>query len=388
GVTWRTEFHGYLGSRIISRGSTIICYADDLSKPLRRKFITKPKEYGSEEGVPVEDVIQAILDDYMGEGAYQLYVPVPTQAVIYSKPEPWTVEYMSVWDAIQKAAAEIGWWLGFRWVDQVQDYVLTLMEPPTDKTTADFEFDWMDDFHIEEEEITDQYVRNDITVYYRDENGERKHVNVRDETSITKFGEVSMIIEEQNADLIRTEEAATRFANAALHSLAWMTGHTRIEMPYVPGLDIFSTFKRHNPQISSEWDFYAVHSLSITVDYQARRFRAECIASGRVLTGFSRWRRMETRPGSPGEPQEPKPPTLGQPGTPTGLTGNFAGLDAIFRWDRSVQKHWQRDRVEVYIGGVLKRVTYTTANEFIYTLDMNREDNGIPSPQVEVRVYH
>src|SRR5690606_10760820 len=101
-----------------------------------------------------------------------------------------------------------------------------------------------------------------------------------------------------------------------------------------------------------------------------------------------RWRRMETRPGSPGQPQEPKPPTLGQPGTPTGLTGNFAGLDAIFRWDRSVQKHWQRDRVEVYIGGVLKRVVYTTANEFIYTLDMNREDNLLPSWQVELRVYH
>src|SRR5690606_17701167 len=229
------------------------------------------------------------------------------------------------------------------------------------------------------------------TVYYRDEAGNRHSVNVRDEESIAKFGEISMIIEEQNADFIRTEEAALRLANSALHSLAWMTGHIRLDMPYLPGLDVFSTIRirRRNPKISSDQDFYAVHSVRVVFDFQAGRFRCECLASGRVITGHARWRRMETRPGSPGMPQDPKPPTLGQPGTPTGLTGDFSGLDAVFRWDRAPYKHWEQDKVEVYINGVLKRTTFTKANEFVYTLDMNRHDNGgAPSPHVEVRVYH
>src|SRR5690606_4926109 len=151
---------------------------------------------------------------------------------------------------------------------------------------------------------------------------------------------------------------------------------------------VFSTFSRTNPQVSSEQDFYAVHSLRVSFDFEARRFRAECLASGQVVTGRSRWLRMETRPGSPGHPQEPKPPTLGQPGTPLGLTGQFSGLDAIFTWQPSIYRHWQRDKVEVYIGGVLKRTAYVANNVFVYTLDMNRQDNAIPSPQVEVRVYH
>src|SRR5690606_21989457 len=97
----------------------------------------------------------------------------------------------------------------------------------------------------------------------------------------------------------------------------------------------------------------------------------------------------QTRPGSPSKPQDPKPPTLGRPGTPTGLTGDFSGLDAIFRWNRALYKHWEQDKVEVYINGVLRRTTFTKANEFVYTLDMNRQDNGgTPAPQVEVRVYH
>src|SRR5690606_12370867 len=96
----------------------------------------------------------------------------------------------------------------------------------------------------------------------------------------------------------------------------------------------------------------------------------------------------ETRPGSPGQPQEPKPPTLGRPGTPLGLTGEFSGLDAIFTWQPSIYRHWHRDKVEVYIGGVLKRTAYVANNVFVYTLDMNRQDNATPSPQVEVRVYH
>ena len=305
--TWlRTEFRGVLGHRISTDGGTVTCEAFDLARILQRTYIREPKEYGSEQGTPVEVVIQQILDDHLGAAAPTLYVPEPTGAVISSVPEPWVVEYMSVWDAIQTAATQIGWYLGYRYSEDDNDFRLTLMEPPVDKdeTTAEWHLSWEDDIYAEDVDITDEHIRNRVTVYYRDASGNRQSVTLEDPTSIAEFGVLDMMIEEPNADLIRTEAAAQRLARAALNSLSQLYAETHLSMPYLPGLDVFDGIVVTNPRTSSTADFYAVQSVRFDLDWgtDPPRFRSEVIAAGKVVRGKQRYLDLETRPGSPSKP--------------------------------------------------------------------------------------
>jgi len=305
--TWlRTEFRGVLGQRIRTDGGTVSCEASDLARRLQYTYIYEPAAYGSEAGVPVELVMQQIIDDHMGDDAPLLHVAEPTGAVVSSVPEPWVVEYMSVWDAIQTAATQIGWFLGYRYSEAHNDFVLTLMEPPVDKgiPTADYHLTWTSDIITEDLDIVDEHIRNLVTVYYRDFEGNRLAVTVPDEDSRAEFGTRSMTIEEPNADLIRTETAANRLANAALDSLAQLYAETHLDLPYLPGLDVFDGIVVTNPRVSSTDDFFACQSVRFDLDWSTDvpRFRSEAIAAGRVVRGRQRYLDKETRPGSPGRP--------------------------------------------------------------------------------------
>lgn len=77
------------------------------------------------------------------------------------------------------------------------------------------------------------------------------------------------------------------------------------------------------------------------------------------------------------------------PEMPTGLTGTFSGLHAIFTWNPCQAGDFLRTRVEVWIGGVKKRTEYTADTSYVYTYEKNVEDNaGLPNPQVTLRIYH
>jgi hypothetical protein len=296
---WVTMFHGILGDSIKPEpeNGQITCQCRDLSKLLQDNYIKTTRTYGSESGVPAETVIQQILNDNLGTGIVILHCPVPTAFMV----TPYQVEYQSVWDAIQQVAVQFGWWLGYRWNTTTREFRLTLLEPPRNKTIADYEFNYMDDIYVEELEISDKDIRNDITVVYTNkETGKRENVNVYDQASINEYGRRAMTIEEKDASLIDTQNEALAMANAALHDLKDIIGTVRIVIPYYPQMDIFSTLTLDNPKVSSTVDFYAVQSIRHNLDWKNNDFTTEIIASGKVVGAHTRWMQMETRPGSPG----------------------------------------------------------------------------------------
>src|SRR5690606_4059654 len=147
-------------------------------------------------------------------------------------------------------------------------------------------------------EITDRDIRNVVTVTYRNSaTGDRESVTVQDDDSIDTYGPRAMQIEEGDASLIDTPEEAQRLANAALADLKDMTATTQIQTPLLPTLDVFSGIVVTDPRVSSTDDFFGVESVRHVIDFEARQFRTEAVAAGRVIGGHHRWLQMQTRPG-------------------------------------------------------------------------------------------
>lgn len=295
---WIRLFHGYLGDRISIDGPMVSCSCRDLAKRLQDTYIEEVREYGSEAGTPAETVIQQILDDNLGTGQVLLYCPVSPGFMI----KPYKVEYQSVWDAIQQIASQIGWFLGYRWDPNQDLYRLTFMEPPRTKSaeTADFILDWQDDFYAQELDLNDADIRNVVKITYLNrEKAFRQSVTIEDQASIDEYGRRAMQIEEGDTSLIDTEVEATNMAQAVLSDLKDLTGTTKLDMPLLPTMDIFSGIVVRDPRISSTDDFYGVESVRHSLDFETGRFRTEVIASGHVVGAHTKWLRMETRPGSP-----------------------------------------------------------------------------------------
>lgn len=146
-------------------------------------------------------------------------------------------------------------------------------------------------------------IRNVVTVTYRNAaTGDRESVTVQDTDSIATYGPRAMQIEEGDASLIDTPEEAQRLANAALADLKDMTATTQLQMPLLPTLDVFSGIVVTDPRVSSTDDFFGVESVRHILDFEARQFRTEVVAGGRVVGGHHRWLRMQTRPGANAPP--------------------------------------------------------------------------------------
>src|SRR5690606_30648456 len=258
----------------------------------------------------------------LGRGRVTLYFPGGTEGnprpvsespgwMAYPKPDIW--EFKSLWDALQTVVAQFGWFLGYRWHENTRHMQFILMEPPREKdaATADFYLSWDDDIYTQDLEITDRDVRNVIVgTFYNRETQKRETIVVRDEDSATEFGPRVAQFDEGDTSLIDTPEEMQALLEAALHDLKDLSGTTQIEMPLLPGMDVFAGIVVTDPRVASGDEFYGVESVRHALDFEAGQFRTEVIAAGRVVGSKVRWLQMQTRPGVR---QPPKTVTLFPP---------------------------------------------------------------------------
>lgn len=359
---YKTRYHGVM-SHVNDNGSVVTCECRDMSKKLQDVFIEIVREYGSSNGVAIETVIQQIMTDNLGVQAPSLYVPItPETAGVGFRVRKYKPEYSSVWDAIQNLATQIGWYLGFRYDPNTDTFRLTLMEPPRDKTYADYALSWTDDFYEHSVDISDEFVRNAVTVFYKNSStGKREFYSCQDDDSITQWGRRAMTIEEDDASEIDTQPEAKTMGDSALHDLSGLNGTVNLSMPLFWGLDLFSTFSVDNPRVSSTVDIAAVQSVQHTLSWgeDGCEFRTQILGSGKVTGGFARWHKMDSRPGAGGEPPKNRQ-TNTTPDAPTNIRATPSMGAIKIEWsavpdkDVSVYEVWRRDGAQTDVAGASK----------------------------------
>src|SRR5690606_20417949 len=163
-LDWLALFGGFI-DKTSTPESEVTVECRDFAKRLMYTYIYEPEQFGDDDNpVPAATVIQQILNRYIKTATPQLYVP---------KQPPFRcgrfrTQYQSVWDAIQKVAAQFGWFVGDRWVPDQGDFCLVLMEPPRHKTAddADLVLSYVKDFYDHSDEMGDEYIGNLAVVHY------------------------------------------------------------------------------------------------------------------------------------------------------------------------------------------------------------------------------
>src|SRR5690606_26096701 len=232
---WINCFEGYLGDDIQIEGHQLKISARDKSKRLQDAYIAEKKTYDFSNGCAAEDLIQTIIDDFV-DNPPTLCCPVPS-GITFDRME---VEYVSVWDAIQNIARQMGWFLGYMW--NGTEFALSFIEPPRGKTTSDLDIVLFVIYHVSLY-ITYADIRNLLVLTYRDKNtGERRTLSYKDypqlrnDTSKNEFGGQYRIMEIEEADtsLIDTEEKALAFGAKCIWDLSELSATDKLDLPLLP----------------------------------------------------------------------------------------------------------------------------------------------------------
>jgi hypothetical protein len=163
---------------------------------LMDRWVEVETQYGSEDGIPLETVMQEILDDW-GDGV-ELYVPTATG----TNAGPFSQLKSSVADALQSLADLIGWVIEYRWDSVTAAWRVTLYEPDRTPASTQWTFGPNDYKSVNQLSLARYHIRNAVRVGYTlASTGVRAEYIAEDPTSIAKYGRRWMEIEEGDAAL-------------------------------------------------------------------------------------------------------------------------------------------------------------------------------------------
>lgn len=287
---WLHVFDGYV-DRIDWSGPEAVLYCRDLGALLVDSWVEEESEYGAPDtGVPLEDVAQAILDDWCP--GVTVYAPDPPGFMVTS----YRIDRQSVMDALENLVQKIGWAIRYRWDSGAGQWRLTIYDPGRDKTTPDATIGPDDYADVTTLEIDRDLVRNVVEVEYRDAvTNERTTVVAQDPQSIARYGRRWMRIEEADDSPIDTAAEAQAMADAALSDLAWPDAEQAIEMLLWPAAEIgdLYRFRANDGHYDRDHD-WAVTSVrhQIALD----RHRTTIRTRGKPAGMYRQWFRASSLP--------------------------------------------------------------------------------------------
>jgi hypothetical protein len=269
----------------------IVCR--DLGAPLVDRWIETETNFGS--GVPgsgvggtaIQTVMQNILDSVFGGGVYTLYTPVSPGADLNTYKQ----QRMSVMDALQDLAQQIGWDIRFRWDDGTSTFRLTLSNPPRTKTTPDYTFGPNAFYDITDLSLDITNIRNAITGSYRNANnlGNRETITVTDATSISKYGRRFMLIQEADVSPIDSSSEMTTMVTAALADLKEPKADQGVVMPLHWTADLWDLY-RYSPNNVHYDTNQDIAVVELTHDFSPKSHRTSVKVRGTPIGQYTTWR--------------------------------------------------------------------------------------------------
>lgn len=227
---WVTEFDGRLDDP--DWGAAVIrVSARDWGAALQDTMVTAPKRYGSDAGVPLATVMREILAD-TGHGNVTLAVVGDPNWHLRPFEQAAGV---SVLDALQSLALQIGWSVRYRPTDRAT-WQLALYAPSRSDvsgTTADLTLVPSRYLDVPSFATVTDGVRNIVRVAYLDAASKQAEtVEVQHANSIARHGRRFMQLALGAASNIRTRSEAQTFADLALADLAEPAFRAQIDRLY------------------------------------------------------------------------------------------------------------------------------------------------------------
>jgi hypothetical protein len=223
---YKNIFEGVI-DRVEYEGTPIKCVARDLGAQLVDRFCHTPRTYdNSSVPIDMEDLIQDVLDNEFGAGVVNLYTPSSPSYLIAL----FRNERESLLDALQRIAlSSIGWDLRYRWDSGSSSWRLTLADPQRSKTTPDATIASSLYVDITGIAIDRTQVRNYINVAFGPSTA-RDFRLATDASSINRFGQRELWIEEPEDSPIDSATEAVNMANNILSDLALPKADLVVEM--------------------------------------------------------------------------------------------------------------------------------------------------------------
>lgn len=224
---WKEVFLGVITDIDFSSDPMSLTIAD-LGSVLLDTQIELAQTYGDAGGIPVETVMQSILDDNVGAGIITLYTPVsPTWNIL-----PYEQATGGLLDALRALAIQIGWDVRYMY-DASNVFRLTFFNPDRAKTTADATIGPSEYLSVQRLSISNADVRNVVKVNYQD----KVSLNIgsaiaSDSGSILEFQRRYMEIGEGSSSNIDTQAEAQAMADAAVSDLSQPLADQVIEQFY------------------------------------------------------------------------------------------------------------------------------------------------------------
>lgn len=255
-------------------------------------------------GVPVQNVMQNILDDHKasGDSSVTLYTPTSPGWAI----KQFIQKREFVLSAIATLAKQIGWEVKYKWRAATSQFELTFSQPQRTSPSVAYTFGPSDYEEPTRLGTSIAEIRNAWRIVYSDSadlwpdgQPKRKTLEVSDATSIAKYGELWAEMQEDTASNIDTVTEATALVNAALSDCKEPTAELAVALtrgfPWVEANDYytFSPDGRYfdNPQ-----------SLAVTgwtQTYEGGHLRTELTLRGQPSLGALMWIAATVHPSIP-----------------------------------------------------------------------------------------
>lgn len=292
--------------------------------------------------VPLEDVIQGILDDNDDTtqdpdrpGLYGSYQPITI--TVDEDPSYALSEYVQrrepVYSAISTLADQIGWVVRYRYRNDLSDWALTLYDPIPLIERRGYVIGKKDILEITNADIDSVNVRNSVKIIYGSQEpfsgpaGSRPDINtsglsipgswvasngnsgpdthgnktpafvlMENRDSIDLYGRMHSEISEDATSQIDTVVEAGRLAISFLESLSEPLATIDVKIPYSPHYEIGDkVLIEGGNQVFTDNQDLAIVSLSHAIS--GEESTTTLSMRGKPSSGFKKWFRLEARPG-------------------------------------------------------------------------------------------
>jgi hypothetical protein len=232
-------------------------------------------------GVPVEEVLQNILNDNFSGAGPLLIVPVSPS---------WSItQFLQarsyVGEAVRALSTQIGWDLRYKWNDSYSAFMLTLYQPVRDDPSVDYTFS-ADDYGAPSRlSVNSAEIRNKLKIIFKDAGDlwpdgtpKRKESTYSDGTSIAKYDLLWSEIQEDETKNIDTQAEVDRLGAAFISDCSEPDADLSVPLmrgfPWVE-LNDFYTFSADGVRSSSDLSL-AVTSITQTFDGGHLKTQLEC----------------------------------------------------------------------------------------------------------------